>query len=161
MLFAKPVTGSLVSIFLLVLPKPAITGADQVDPLLSLINQQLVNGQVVVIYQMENIDKTSEQYADWAYYLNDFAIEHSASYQFHPANQAVNEKIGNNQIDTTDSYTLFLKEGDVSYFYPGVIVEAMVYFAVDQAYAGSTSNDVRDFLPSEVTVEFGPPAGTR
>ena len=127
---------------------PVISGADQVDPLLSTINQQLMDGQIVVIYQMENNDRTTEQYADWAYYLNDFASERRASYQFHQSNRAVNDKLDSQKINTGGSYTLFLKEGEASYYYPDVILEPVVYLAVDQAYAGHSNQESRDFLPN-------------
>ena len=129
---------------------PVILGADQVDPLLSTINQQLMDGQIVVIYQMENDYNTTEQYADWAYYLNDFASERRASYQFHQSNRVVNDKLNRQKINTDGSYTLFIKEGEASYFYPDVILEPVVYLAVDQAYAGDIDNDSQGFLPDEI-----------
>jgi hypothetical protein len=51
-------------------------------------------------------------------------------------NGALNQTIASQQIDVTESYTLFMKAGDPSYFYQDVIVEVMVYFSVDQTYAG-------------------------
>ena len=127
---------------------------EELDPIIDRIHKQLSQGQVVVIYQMLNDDKTSEQYADWSGYLNDFSSTHTAGYQFYEANQHLNEILANNQIDVSDSYTLFLKQGHPSYFYQGVVVEAMVYYVVDQAYAGLLIDSYKAFLPTAVTVGF-------
>jgi hypothetical protein len=124
------------------------------DPLLSSIHQQLAQGKIIVVYQMQNDDKSSEQYADWASYLNDFSSTHVDNYRIHKTNDALNLIIASQQIDVTESYTLFIKTGSSSYFYQDVIVDAMVYFAVDQAYAGHIIDGHAAFLPDEVTVPF-------
>ena len=124
------------------------------DPLLSTIHQQLARGKIVVVYQMSNDDKSSEQYADWASYLNDFSSTHVDSYRIYKTNDALNKIIASQQIDVTESYTLFMKSGSSSYFYQDVIVEAMVYFAVGQAYTGQLDDGHKVFLPDKVTVQF-------
>lgn len=132
----------------------SISGFMSNDPLLSTIHQQLAQGNVVVVYQMENDDKGSEQYADWASYLNDFYSTNTDNYRVYRTNKVLNDILVINKIDVTDSYTLFMKYGSPSYFYQGAIVEAMVYFAVDQAYSGQSADGLEAFLPDEVQVQF-------
>ncbi|MFT5658867.1 MAG: hypothetical protein ACI9KN_002148 [Gammaproteobacteria bacterium] len=133
----------------------AVSASDQADTLLTTISQQLQQGKIVVIYQMRNDDKSSEQYADWASYLNDFATAHAADYRFHAVNKALNEKLASCGIEVSaTSYSLFLKQASPGYFYEDVIVEPMVYMAVDQAYGGLLTDEFSAFLPDEVSVEF-------
>jgi len=144
----------LFAIGMLAVTVNAISGSSNIDRLLLTIHEQLVQGKVVVVYQMRNDDKNSEQYADWASHLNDFATEHNAYYQFHQATKVVNDNLNSQKINTDGSYTLFLKEGEPSYFYPDVTVEIMVYMAVDHAYAGRLSKNSRIFLPDEIKVRL-------
>lgn len=143
----------LLVIGLVVVTDNAISGSNA-NSLLSTIHQQLTQGKIVVVYQMQNDDKSSEQYADWSSYLNDFSAMHVGNYRVYETNNALNQIIDSKQFDVNESYTLFMKAGSPSYFYEGVIVEAMVYFAVDRAYTGQLLGGYKTFLPNVVTVQF-------
>lgn len=125
--------------------------SSETDTLLISIENSLNQGQTVIVYQMKNTDKSSEQYADWAEYLNDFSANNASTYKAYASNKALNKKLENKKINTTDKYTLFLKKGKPSYFYDGVIVEAMVYLAVENAYSEKPlSTMYQAFLPEVV-----------
>ena len=125
------------------------------DELLSKIQKELNEGKTVVIYQMLNKDKTSEQYADWSAYLNDYSASKAKTHTFHETNKRLNETLAKKQINSSDSYTLFLKKGKTSYFYEGTIVESMVYIAVDKSYTNKTLSPMdQAFIPDEITIEL-------
>ena len=125
------------------------------DELLSKIKKELNEGKTVIVYQMVNKDKTTEQYADWSAYLNDFSASKSKTYNFHETNKTLNAKLSKKQANISDSYTLFLKKGKSSYFYDGVILEAMVYMAVENSYANKTLSPMdQAFLPDEIAIDL-------
>jgi len=132
------------------------SGLVQADTdLLDKVNRDLSSGHIVVVYQMLNDDTASEQYADWAYYLNDFASSNSPLYKFYSTDVAFNNRLVENGLDITDSYTLFLKKDALSFFYEGVVVESLVYLAVQAHYSEEDFLPVyRAFIPDEVTVKL-------
>ena len=102
---------------------------------------------------MSNDDTASQQYADWAYYLNDFAHSNSPLYKFYSIDAAFNNWLSECNLNITESYTLFLKKDVSSFFYEGVVVENLVYLAVKTHFAQEDLLPVyQAFLPDEVTV---------
>jgi len=121
--------------------------------LLNKINSDLSNGHIVVVYQMLNNDTASEQYADWAYYLNEFAASNAPLYKFYSVDAAFNNRLSKCKLDITGSFTLFLKKDAPSFFYSGVVVENLVYLAVKAHYAQEELlPGYRAFMPDEVTI---------
>jgi len=119
------------------------------------INFDLSNGKIVVVYQMLNDDTASEQYADWAYYLNEFAESNTPQYQFYAADAALNDRLAENNLAITDSYTLFLKKHEASFYYQGVLVESPTYLAIKTYYAGEELTPMHHaFMPEEVTINL-------
>lgn len=97
---------------------------------------------------MDNSDLSSEQYADWSVYLNDFAASKGTEYAFHPSKDEFNALLERNGLSALDEYTVFMKKGKATYYYDGVIVEPMVYVAVDKSYAQQPLTDMDEaFLP--------------
>ena len=122
--------------------------SSETDTLLINIENSLNQGQTVIVYQMKNTAKSSEQYADWAEYLNVFSIANASTYKVYATNKALNTKLENKKVNTTDNYTLFLKKAKPSYYYDGVVVEAMVYLAVDSTYSDKPLSAMSQaFLP--------------
>ena len=104
---------------------------------------------------MLNEDTASEQYADWAYYLNDFADTNTPLYKFYSADAAFNNRLLVCNLHITDSYTLFLKKDASSFFYQDVVVENLVYLAVQAHYAQEELLPVyRAFIPDKVTIKL-------
>lgn len=131
-----------------------VSGLGQANTdLLDKINCDLASGNIVVVYQMLNDDTASEQYADWAYYLNEFSGSNTPLYKFYKADEALNNRLSESDLDITDSYTLFLKKDASSFFYEGVVVENLVYLAVQAHYAQEEPLPVyRAFIPDEIKI---------
>jgi len=124
------------------------------DKLLSSINESIKQGKTVIVYQMKNMDKTTEQYADWSAYLNDFMKEKANSYKAYSTNKAFNTKLSKIKINTDSSYTVFLKQGKPTYYYDDVIVEPMVYIAIDNKYSGKELSAMDNaFLPDVINFQ--------
>ncbi|MCW8935351.1 MAG: hypothetical protein OQK98_11560 [Gammaproteobacteria bacterium] len=124
------------------------------DKLLSSIDESIKQGKTVIVYQMNNMDKTSEQYADWSAYLNSFMEEKANTYKVYSANKAFNTKLSKIKIDTGSSYTIFLKQGKPTYYYDDVIVEPMVYIAVDNQYSAKKLSAMDTaFLPDVINFQ--------
>jgi len=125
------------------------------DTLLSNIEKNLDQGKGIIVYQMTNNDKSSEQYADWASYLNDFTSSQTFNYVVYESSKELNTQFINEQANVTGSYTLFLKRGKPTYFYDGVIVESMVYMAVDEIYSnGALPPMFQVFLPGVLEINL-------
>jgi len=121
------------------------------DELLSSIDKSIKQGKTVIVYQMKNIDKTTEQYADWSAYLNDFMKEKANSYKAYSANKAFNTKLSKIKTNTDRSYTVFLKREKPTYYYDDVIVEPSVYDAVDNQYSDKELSAMNNaFLPDVI-----------
>ena len=121
------------------------------DELLSNIDKSIIQGKTVIVYQMKNMDTTTEQYADWSAYLNDFMKEKSDNYKAFSANKAFNTKLSKIKINTDNSYTVFFKKGKPTYYYDDVIVEPMVYIAIDNKYSGKKLSAMDNaFLPEVI-----------
>ena len=123
------------------------------DALLDTVRQELEQGKVVVVYHMVNGEQDSEQYADWSAYLNEFASSKGKQYTFHPSDKVFDDFLEKQDIDARESYTVFMKKGDATYYYDGVIVELMVYTSVDNVYSKKPLTDMdKAFLPKAVNV---------
>jgi len=130
------------------------TPSSHSDKLLSSINESLKLGKTVIVYQMKNTDKTSEQYADWAGYLNDFASDKKDTYITYPANKAFNMKLSKSKINSEGNYTVFIKKGKPTYFYDDVILEPMVYIEIDNAFSGKKLSPMDNaFLPDAIRLK--------
>ncbi len=113
------------------------------------ISNSLNKGVIVIIYQMDNNDKKSEQYADWSANLNDFVHDNQKKYHVYKSSTAISQTLKSNKISHPNNYTLFLKKGKPSYLYDGVIVERMVYMAIDEAYTKNSISPMSEaFLPA-------------
>ena len=132
------------------------SGLVQADTdLLDKVKRDLSSGHIVVVYQILNDDTASEQHADWAYYLNEFADSNKPLVKFYPADAAFNNRLSECNLDIADSYTLFLKKDASSFLYQGVVVESLVYQAVQAHYTEEELLPVhRAFIPDEVTVKL-------
>ncbi len=125
------------------------------DALLRNIEKDLGNGKGIIVYQMTNNDRSSEQYADWSSYLNEFTSSKTPDYVAYASSEKLNAKLLNKQANVAGSYTLFFKKGKPTYFYEGVIVEAMVYMAVDNIYSNGTPSPMfQAFLPDVLEVNL-------
>jgi len=103
---------------------------------------------------MKNTDKTTEQYADWAGYLNDFASDKTDTYITYPANKAFNTKLSKSKINADGNYTVFIKQGKPTYFYDDVVLEPMVYMAIDNAFSGKKLSPMDNaFLPDVIRLK--------
>ena len=121
------------------------------DKLLASIDKDLNEGKVVVVYKMSNNDTSSEQYADWAAYLNELSSTGNANYKIYPTNEVFNRKLTISNITPDEDYTVFLKRGKPSYYYDGVIVEPMVYTAVYNSYSDVKLTDIDiAFMPDVI-----------
>lgn len=115
------------------------------------ISKDLKNGLSVIVFQMTNKDKSSEQYADWSAYLNDFIASKPGKYKVYETNAAFNKKLTNSEISSNSDFTIFIKQDSETYYYDGVIVEPMVYMAVDNQFNKKKVTDMdRAFMPDAV-----------
>lgn len=103
------------------------------------------SGNMLILYAYNDDAVDSEAFFDWQSYLNDFV-----------ANADVNafaERIdpsGSNLMTTLSSseFTVFLKQGFPTYYYPDFIVEPQVYTAVETVYQEKgLSVENKAFLP--------------
>jgi len=127
------------------------TPSAQSNELLSSIDESIKQGKTVIVYQMKNMDKTTEGYADWSAYLNDFMRDKANTYKAYAANKAFNTKLSKIKINTDSSYTVFLKHGKPTYYYDDVIVEPIVYIAIENKYSGNALSPMdKTFLPDVI-----------
>jgi hypothetical protein len=132
------------------------TQPQSTDDLLGTVRQELKQGKNVVVYHMKNSELDSEQYADWSAYLNDFASSKEKQYAFHSSDKGFDNFLKKNGVDIGGDYTLFMKKGDVTYYYDGVILESMVYMSVDNAYSKKPLTDMdKAFLPEAINIVVG------
>lgn len=123
--------------------------------LLTKIKSDLANGQAVIVYRMQNRDRASEQYADWAASLNQFYVTHRKNYRVYAASQVFDSELTRHNIKLRKSYTVFMKRGNPSYYYAGVILEKAVYLAVDNRYSGKPASALdRAFLPKTISFKL-------
>lgn len=124
------------------------------DELLSNIAKSIKQGKTVIVYQMKNRDETSEQYADWSAYLNSFMKEKATSYKAYSTNKAFNTELSKIKISTDSSYTIFFKQGKPTYYYNDVIIEPMVYIAIDNQYSGKNPTAIDSaFIPDIINFQ--------
>lgn len=109
-------------------------------------------GYGVVLFSYSNNIETTEAYADWASYLNDFKESNEGRWHFERVQQ---NDLGGINLDNTphlnslSEFTVFLKKGKPVYIYSDLIVEPQVYISVKHAYDGvSLSDEDKAFLPS-------------
>ncbi len=119
------------------------------------LKSDLAQGKTVIIYKMNNNDETTEQYADWSSNLNDFMRDKSNIYVVYRATADIDNTLKLNNIKPADNYTLFIKNDNSSYFYKGIIVEMMVYMAIDEVYTKNKITPMAEaFLPDIVIFKF-------
>ncbi len=119
------------------------------------LKTDLAQGKAIIIYKMNNNDKTTEQYADWSSNLNDFVNDKSNIYAVYRATADIDNTLKLNNIKPADNYTLFIKNNNSSYFYKGVIVEMMVYMAIDDIYTKNKKTPMTEaFLPDMITFKL-------
>jgi len=152
---------SFLNRFILLLALSAISGCVNSESsrsdntLIANIKNDLDRDIVVIIYKMHNRDRTSEQYADWSANLNNFISANSDHYKVYESDKDFDTKYLRKYNKKTENYTLFIKKGKSGYFYNGVIVESMVYMAVNSAYFKSTLSSVdKAFLPDQLKINI-------
>ncbi len=103
---------------------------------------------------MKNTDKKSEQYADWSAYLNNFTENRMNTYAVHKADKKFNEKLLSLNIDSDGNYSVFIKQGKATYYYNDVVLEPMIYMAIDNAYSGKQLSPMdKAFLPDAINLK--------
>ena len=122
----------------------------------SLIKSDLRNGKAVVLIINSKENQESEQYADWSYYLNDFANTAGNDYVFHKLNTTSLMNLIESAKSFTQAYSMiFMKQGKNAYFYNGPIVESQVYEYVQLNYSGQTvPKHLHQFAPETVVFQF-------
>jgi len=119
------------------------------------IEKTLAEGKAVIVYHMTNMDKSTEQYADWSANLNDFHAAHSGKYEVLSADNNFLKILKANKFSENAEFSIFMKKGYPTYYYDGVIVEKAVYLSVDNKYSGKTLTGMDEaFLPKEINISF-------
>ncbi|RDH85976.1 MAG: hypothetical protein DIZ80_00440 [endosymbiont of Galathealinum brachiosum] len=127
----------------------------QTDKSISNIDKSIRQGKIVIVYQIKNTDKTSEQYADWSAYLNDFTDNKANIYVVHNTSKAFNKKLSSLNINIDGNYSVFIKQGKATYYYDSVILEPMIYIAIDNAFSGKQLSPTdKAFLPEAIKLKY-------
>ena len=119
--------------------------------------RELNAGKAVVLIINAKVDNKSEQYADWAHYLNQFSSNVGTDYVFHKLSiDKLNKLIVNADQYSKNYSIIFMKEGKPSFFYNGAIVEPQVYKFIQLTYLGKEIKPkyLKQFSPKQVNVEF-------
>ncbi len=120
------------------------------------ILKELDSGKAVVLIINSQVNK-SEQYADWAYYLNQFSSKVEGRYVFHKISADMLNKLALNADRFVKEYSMiFMKRGKPSYFYKGAIVEPQVYRFIKLTYSGKAIKPeyLKQFSPKKVEIEL-------
>ena len=122
----------------------------------SLIKRDLRNDKVVVLIINSKENQESEQYADWSYYLNDFANAVGDEYVFYKLDTTSLANLTERAGSYAKAYSMiFMKQGKNTYFYDGPIVEPQVYEYVQLSYSGQTvPKHLHQFAPETVVFQF-------
>jgi hypothetical protein len=121
------------------------------DNLLRKIETALGRGQAVIVYSMTNMDRTTEQYADWSANLNEFSSAHAGKYQVFSADEKFKKLLVKSNVGGSKEFTVFMKKDYPTYCYDGVVVEQAVYLAIDNKYSGKPLSAMdKAFLPNEI-----------
>ncbi|MBI1422148.1 MAG: hypothetical protein GC149_01695 [Gammaproteobacteria bacterium] len=119
--------------------------------LLKKIENTLGQGQAVIVYHMTNMDRTTEQYADWSASLNEFSSAHADKYKVFSADIKFKTMLVKSNFGRNKEFTVFMKKDYPTYYYDGVIVEQAVYIAIDNKYSGKPLSGMdKAFLPKEI-----------
>ena len=109
-----------------------------------------LNGKILILYGYSNPASTSEAFADWQAYLNDY-LSSSGESIYHTKISAKSLAELTRQTVIEPEFTLFLKKDSPSYYYSDFIVEPQVYRAVEAAYSGKLMTDEDNaFLPEQL-----------
>lgn len=121
------------------------------SPLFSTIQGYLNDGKVVIVAGI-NSGRDTEQFGDWYQYLGDF-LETNRAYVFVEATEEFESKFLK-KFHTgapLDGYSFFLDQSLKGYFYPGVVLEPMVYISVDEyLFKKEKSSFAPAFIPQEI-----------
>ena len=115
------------------------------------MQQDLDAGKVVVVIINAAEHRGSEQYADWSYYLNEFAASTGDEFAFHKIVTDDGSLESCPPAYREPYSTIFMRRGERSFVYPGPILEPQVYEYVRRAYSGEPiPSEVLAFAPEEV-----------
>ncbi len=116
------------------------------------IHQQWANDMAIAVIVNIDGNSTSEQYADWSHYLNEFAQEVGSEFVFYKLRE-INVKF--KTIKPEPYSILFFKKGQPAYFYQGAITEPQVYQFIRLRYS---NEDIPGFLhqfsPTQVSAAW-------
>jgi hypothetical protein len=90
-------------------------------------------GRPLLLFAYRDGIRSTEAYADWAAYLNDFKADASAAFYFQRTDAEALKSVLPDIPDATE-FSVFLKKGMPAYLYEGLIVEPRVYTAVERVY---------------------------
>ena len=107
------------------------------------------SGRSILLFSYREAIITSEAYADWQAYLNDFIQGEGKDFFYSIVETGYLKPL----IPDVKEFTLFLKKGYPLYFYSGLIVEPQVYTAVYKRFTDQPLTGVdRAFLPRELSI---------
>lgn len=110
------------------------------------------NGHAIIIFAYSDTTTTTEAYADWAAYLNDFKSTTGEEFKFHRIERD-ELKSTIPDISNISEYSVFIKKGFPSYLYKDFIVEPQVYTAVFHDYnQEELTTEDKNFLPGVITL---------
>ena len=110
------------------------------------------NGQSILLFAYNNAFTSTEAYADWATYLNDFKQTTGAKFKFHRI-KTDSLKSAIPDISGISEFSVFIKKGAPSYLYKDFIVEPQVYTAVFHVYnQKKLTVEDKNFLPKTVSL---------
>ncbi len=139
-------------VFIFFSSTPTYSDSDQKSD----INRDLRNGKIIVLIINSTKNQESEQYADWSYYLNNFAGSVSDKYSFHKLDtkSLMNLMKGANAYKKAYSM-IFMKQKNSTYFYNGPILEPQVYEYIQLAYSKKTIPEyLNSFSPEKIIIQF-------
>ncbi len=120
------------------------------------INRDLRNGKVIVLIINSTENQESEQYADWSYYLNEFAAAVDDKYSFHKLNtKSLMDLVEGAGVYRKAYSIIFMKQKNATYFYNGPILEPQVYEYIQLAYSKKPiPKHLNSFSPEKIVIQF-------
>jgi hypothetical protein len=115
------------------------------------------SGKTVVYIINADENATSEQYADWSHYLNEFSASQGKDYVFKKVTSQKLEGIFENAAAYKKPYSMiFIKKGRPNLFHEGAIVEPQVYQYVYLFLQGKPVDPpyLAQFSPDEIKLQF-------
>lgn len=120
------------------------------------VNHDLATGKVIVLIINADETRQSEQYADWSYYLNEFAREAGLVFSFYKvsSDDLASLVTCSKRYDAPYSM-IFMRNDEVSLFHEGPILEPQIYEYVSRFYGGESMPEHLDqFAPPVVQVDL-------